>query len=780
MRENSVESVKDLVCGMDITKSTAAQSYAYEDKEYFFCSERCVERFKNDPARFLPVKTNSEATQKRRGTDTGTMVAETTYTCPMHPEIVSAKAGDCPKCGMRLEPKYVSLQEETAGELEQMKSRFWVCLFFTIPLVTVSMSEMVFSMKLHGLIPGSVMVWLQLLLASPVVLWGAWPFFKRGWHSVINRTPNMFTLISLGVGVAYGYSLMAALFPALFAKEFGMEHGTPYVYFEGAAMIVTLIILGQILEMKARSRTGSSIKALLELAPKRATLIKADGTETVIDIKEVKPGDHLRIHPGEKIPVDGDVLAGKSNVNESMITGEAMGVEKVTGDQLFGGTINQTGSLIMVATRVGKDTVLGQILDMVSEAQHSQAPVHKLVDKVSGAFVSAVIIIAAVTFFVWAFLGPSPALMYAVLNSVAVLIIACPCALGLATPMSVMVATGRGAIAGVLVKNAESLQTLEQVDTIVVDKTGTLTEGKPKVTDVLVLPGFTEDDILSLVAGVERNSEHPLATAIVSGAADKKLKMGEARNFQSWPGKGIRASVEQHIVLVGNDRLMTDCGISLEALVSDAQNFQADGKTAMFVAVDNKAAGIIAVADPIKQTSAKAIQLLMKENIKLVVLSGDNLKTVQAVGKKLGIEHIEAEVLPAEKIMAIKQLQNEGGIVAMAGDGVNDAPALAQADVGIAMGSGTDVAIHSAGIVLVKGDLMGIVRARKLSHGMMNNIRQNLVLAFGYNLLAVPIAAGVLYPFIGLLLNPMIASAAMSLSSVSVVLNALRLRKLEL
>jgi Cu+-exporting ATPase len=617
-------------------------------------------------------------------------------------------------------------------------------------------------------------------LSTPVVLWGGWPFFIRGWQSIINRRANMFTLITLGIGISYGYSVVAILFADMLPSAFGMKHGSPHVYFEGATMITTLVILGQILELKARTQASSSIKALLSLSPKTARLLNDDGSETDVELKHVRVGDKLRIRPGETIPVDGVVLTGLSTINESMITGEAIPVEKASADKLIGGTINQTGSLTMKATSVGYDTVLGQIIQLVSQAQRSQAPVQKLVDNVSAFFVPTIILIAVVVFFCWLIMGPEPSFMYAVLNSVAVLIIACPCALGLATPMSVMVAVSHGARAGILIKKAEALQILDTVNTIIVDKTGTLTEGKPRLKKIMALPGFDENEILQLAASIEHKSEHPFANAIVLGAIERELPITEATNFKSSTGKGIKGTVDSYTVCLGNKKIFSDLNIDIKPLELMGKAMQMDGSTVIFIAVDNKPAGIISIVDPIKNSAKKAIEYMQSKKINVVLLSGDNSATAQAVANMLGIDEVHADVLPSEKVEVVKSLQQEGRIVAMAGDGINDAPALAQANVGIAMGTGTDVAIHSASIVLVKGDLVGLLRAKKLAQAMMKNIRENLILAFGYNLLAIPIAAGLLYPFTGLLLNPMLASAAMSLSSISVIINALRLRYVRL
>ena len=704
----------------------------------------------------------------------------TTYTCPMHPEIVRDEPGSCPICGMALEPVTVTVEEGPNPELVDMTRRFWISAVLTAPLFGMAMADVLPGEPLMEMVSGALLPWIGLVLGTPVILWGGKPFFERGWASLVNRCLNMFTLIAIGTGVAYVYSLIATLAPGIFPAAFRGEGGAVAVYFEAAAVIVTLVLLGQVLELQARSQTSNAIKALLGLAPKTARRLSADGGEADVPLDQVHRGDRLRVRPGEKVPVDGVVVEGGSAVDESMITGEPMPVSKVAGDKVTGATVNGTGSFIMEATRVGADTLLAQIVRMVAEAQRSRAPIQRLADVVSGYFVPAVVLVAVLTLVVWGLYGPPPAMAFAVINAVAVLIIACPCALGLATPMSIMVGTGRGATAGVLVKNAEALEIMEKVDTLVVDKTGTLTEGKPRLTAVVPADGFAEDELLRLAASLERGSEHPLAAAIVAGAQARGLTLEDAKDFQSVTGQGVTGTIAGRALALGNKRLMTAMKIALGASESRADEMRGDGATVMFLAVDGKLAGLIAVADPIKESTPEAIRLLHDEGLRIVMLTGDNRTTATAVARRLGIDTVEAEVQPEEKGAVIRRLQAEGRIVAMAGDGINDAPALAQAQVGIAMGTGTDVAMESAGVTLVKGDLRGIVRARRLSRGTMRNIRQNLFFAFVYNALGVPIAAGVLYPVFGLLLSPMIAAAAMSFSSVSVIGNALRLRRVRL
>ncbi len=701
------------------------------------------------------------------------------YTCPMHPEIVRDGPGSCPICGMALEAMTVSADDDEDHELLGMSRRFWISVILTVPLVVLSMAEMVPGLVPSSVAPLPVLVWLQFLLAAPVVLWGGLPFFERGWKSIVNRNLNMFTLIAIGTGTAFVYSAAAAIVPGAFPDSF-RHHGEVAVYFEPAAVIVTLVLLGQVLELRARRQTGSAIRALLGLAPKTARRILEDGREVDVALDLVVKGDRLRIRPGEKIPVDGVVIEGSSAVDESMITGEAIPVKHGPGEKLIGGTVNGTGTLVLLAERVGSETVLAQIIRMVSEARRTRAPIQRLADVVSSYFVPAVVVVAVITFFAWAVFGPEPRLAHALVSAVAVLIIACPCALGLATPMSIMVGTGRGAMAGVLIKNAEALEVLERVDTLVIDKTGTLTEGKPRVVSVVALPGEDESELLRLTADVEVASEHPLAAAVAAAARERGLEIKPAESFRSHTGKGVEGKVDGRAVAIGNRSLLEAFGISPQAFGERSEALHRDGQTVVFVAIDGRPAGLLGIADPIKDSAAVAIADLRKEGLRVIMLTGDNRTTAEAVGRQLGLDEVRAEVLPDQKAQEVKRLQGEGRVVAMAGDGINDAPALAQADVGIAMGTGTDVAMESAGVTLVKGDLKGIVRARRLSRATMANIRQNLAFAFLYNALGVPIAAGVLYPFFGLLLSPMIASLAMTLSSVSVIVNALRLRKVSL
>ncbi len=768
----------DPVCRMRVDARSAASTAEYQGQTYYFCSQGCLEKFQAEPSTYAARSGGAmhavpAVTPRPPGTPT---IARTEWICPMHAQIVRSQPGNCPICGMALEPRMISAEKEYNPELSDMTRRFWTSLGLTVPVLVSAMSGSL----LHPLAPAPFWTWFELILASPVVLWGGWPFFVRAWQSLLNRSPNMFTLIGLGVSVAYVYSLIAALFPGIFPAEFREEAGGVAVYFEAAAATTTLVLLGQVLELRARSQTGAAIRALLGLAPKTARVISEQGAETDLPLEQVQVGFRLRVQPGEKIPVDGVVLEGTSSVDESMITGEPIPVEKKTGDRVTGGTVNANGSLIIRADRVGADTLLAQIVRMVSDAQRSRAPIQKLADTVAGYFVPVVVGVAVATFVIWATVGPSPRFAHALINAIAVLIIACPCALGLATPMSIMVAMGKGATTGVLFKNAEAIEFMRKVDTLVVDKTGTLTEGKPRLVSVQPAPGFDETRLLRLAASLERASEHPLAAAIVAGAQERHVELSPVEAFASVTGKGVSARVDGVLVLLGNRRLMEDAGVKVDALAEAAESGRADGQTVMFVAIDGKPAGLIGVADPIKQTTPEAVRQLHVDHIRIVMLTGDSRTTAAAVARKLGIDDVIAEVLPEDKSKHIKELQAAGRFVAMAGDGINDAPALAQAQVGIAMGTGTDVAMESAGVTLVKGDLRGIMRARMLSQATMKNIRQNLFFAFVYNSLGVPIAAGVLYPFFGLLLSPMIAAAAMSFSSVSVVGNALRLRRVRI
>lgn len=698
------------------------------------------------------------------------------YTCPMHPEIKQIGPGSCPKCGMALEP-LIATGSIDDSELKDMSRKFWISTVFALPLLIISMGDMLPGNPISAILPHGFRVWVELALATPVCLWAAWPFFIRAFESVQNRNLNMFTLIGLGVGVAYIYSLFATFFPSLFPESFHDMNGNVAVYYEAAAVIVTLIILGQVLELKARSQTGAAIKKLLGLAAKTARRINDNNSESDIPLSEVQLGDRLRVRPGEKVPVDGSIVEGQSHVDESMISGEPMPVEKAIGAKVVGATINGTGSFIMKAEKVGSETLLARIVQMVADAQRSRAPIQKLADSVASYFVPSVIIISVITFIVWASIGPDPRFAHAIINTVAVLIIACPCALGLATPMSIMVATGRGASLGILFKNAEAIEVMRKVQTLVCDKTGTLTEGKPKLVSILATGEYDENKVLKYAASLEKGSEHPLATAIIQGATDRSIALAEASNFLSLTGKGVMGTIEGQQTLLGNLALMNDKSVDVSSVQVKAEELRSKGQTVMFVAVNGTIAGIIVVADPIKETSRTAIKALHDEGVEVVMLTGDNATTANAVAEQLGIDQVIADVLPDQKVEAVSKLQGQGKVVAMAGDGINDAPALAKADVGIAMGTGTDVAMESAGVTLVKGDLMGIVRARKLSRMTMTNIKQNLFFAFFYNSAGIPIAAGLLYPLTGLLLNPMIAAAAMSFSSVSVIANALRLRR---
>jgi P-type Cu+ transporter len=707
--------------------------------------------------------------------------ARVEYTCPMHPQIVRDAPGTCPICGMALEPRTVSAApEEGNAELRDMTRRFWISLALSLPLLAFAMSDMLPSNPLRHVASPRAIAWLQLVLSTPVVLWGGWPFFERAWASVVNRSLNMFTLIALGTGAAWIYSVIATVAPRLFPDSFRAHGGEVGLYFEAAAVITVLVLLGQVLELRARSQTSSAIKALLQLAPPTARRLRADGGDEDVPLEAVQPGDRLRVRPGERIPVDGVVIEGASAVDESMVTGESIPVEKTPGSRVTGGTVNGTGGFVMRAERVGAETLLAQIVRMVGEAQRTRAPIQRLADQVSAWFVPAVVVAAVASFVVWAVAGPEPRMAYALVNAVAVLIIACPCALGLATPMSIMVGTGRGALAGVLIKNAEALELMEKVDTLIVDKTGTLTEGKPRLTMVRAAPGHDETSVLRFAASIERGSEHPLAAAILAGAAERGVDVASTEEFRSVTGKGVVGRVEGHAVALGNLRLMQDLGVAFDSLLTEADSLRGEGQTVMFIAVDGRPAGLVGVADPVKPSTPEALRALRQSGLRIIMVTGDSRRTAEAVARNLGIDHVEAEVLPERKSEIVRGLQAKGSRVAMAGDGVNDAPALAQADVGIAMGTGTDVAMESASITLVKGDLRGIVRARHLSQATMRNIRQNLFFAFIYNALGVPLAAGVLYPVFQILLSPIVASAAMTFSSVSVIGNALRLRRIEL
>jgi Cu+-exporting ATPase len=775
--------VKDPICGMDVNPARAAGSFEHEGKTYYFCGKGCLEKFKSLAGKALVVASEPVFALKPAPSSALPAVPEKAdYTCPMHPEVVRPGPGSCPICGMALEPRTATAAGEENPELADMSRRFWICVALTIPVLALGMSAMIPGRPVQNALSQGLINWLELVLATPVVLWGGWPFFERGWQSIVNRSPNMFTLIAIGTGTAFVDSVVATVFPGIFPASFRGPSGQMEVYFEAAAVITTLVLLGQVLELRARSQTSSAIRGLLGLAPKTARRLEPDGTEYDVSLDQVNPGDRLRVRPGEKIPVDGMVLEGASSVDESMLTGEPIPVEKVKDSRITGGTVNGSGSFVMRAERVGSETLLAQIVRMVSEAQRSRAPIQRLADVVAAYFVPAVVLIAAITFIGWGLFGPPPRMAFALLNAVAVLIIACPCALGLATPMAIMVGTGRGATAGVLIKNAEALEILEKVDTLVVDKTGTLTEGKPQLVSIILLDELDEAELLRLAASLERGSEHPLAAAIVQGAQKKGLSLSKASQFESLTGQGVRGVVDGLKVSLGNRKLieLSGSGGVFDRLTEKAETLRKDGQTTMFLIVDGKVAGILGVADPIKSSTLEAIRLLHEENIRVVMLTGDSRSTAETVASKIGIDEIHAEILPQQKSEIVKQLQQQGHIVAMAGDGINDAPALAQANVGIAMGTGTDIAMESASVTLVKGDLRGIARARKLSRGTMRNIRQNLFFAFIYNALGVPLAAGVLYPVFGWLLSPMIASVAMTFSSVSVIANALRLRHLDL
>jgi len=757
--------VIDPVCGMTVDPLVTTHHTEHEGREFHFCSAGCRTKFQSDPARYLGQKSATAQPAVEPGA---------IYTCPMHPEIRQVGPGYCPICGMALEPVTVTAESGPGHELTDMTRRFWVGLALTVP---------VFALEMGGHLTGLMMLmsrqtsnWIQLALGTPVVLWAGWPFFVRGWASLRTRRLNMFTLIAMGVGVAWVYSMVAALAPGVFPPAFREATGAVPVYFEAAAVIVVLVLLGQVLELRARERTSGAIKALLNLAPKTARRIREDGTDEEVTLDLIHVGDRLRVRPGEKIPVDGEVVEGRVSIDESLVTGESMPVTKEPGGKVIAGSINKTGSFVMRAEKVGADTLLSRIVQMVAEAQRSRAPIQRMADQVAGWFVPAVIAVAAIAFIGWALVGPDPRFTYALVAAVSVLIIACPCALGLATPMSIMVGVGRGAQAGVLIKNAESLERFEKIDTLVIDKTGTLTEGRPAVTAIKPAAGFDETELLRLAASLERGSEHPLADAILRAAKDRGLTLSDAKDFDSPVGKGVLGTVDGKRLVLGGARLMTEQGVDMAPLEAEAEALRREGATAIFATVDGKLAGMLGIADPIKESTPEAIRALKADGVRLVMMTGDNRTTALAVAQRLGIDEVEAEVLPEDKAKVVQKLRAEGRSVAMAGDGVNDAPALAAAEVGIAMGAGSDVAIESAGVTLLKGDLQGIVRARRLSRAVMRNIRQNLVFAFVYNVAGVPIAAGVLYPTFHLLLSPQIAAAAMALSSVSVITNALRLR----
>jgi Cu+-exporting ATPase len=758
----------DPVCGMRVDPHTTAHRHCYQAHSYYFCSVGCRGKFAADPVKYLGSETNKSSPAP----------GGTIYTCPMHPEIRQPGPGSCPICGMALEPVEATAETGPSPELVDMTRRFWIALVLSVPVVALEMGGHL--TNLHMLFGQMLSNWIQLVIATPVVLWAGWPFFVRGWQSVVTRNLNMFTLIAMGTGVAWAYSVVAAVVPQIFPAIFRGSDGAVAVYFEAAAVITVLVLLGQVLELRAREQTSGAIRALLDLAPKTARRVKKDGSEEEVSLDLVVVGDMLRVRPGEKVPVDGIVVEGRSTLDESMVTGESMPVTKERGAKVMAGTLNQTGGLLMRAEKVGRDTLLAQIVQMVAAAQRSRAPIQRLADKVSSWFVPAVILVALCAFAAWAIYGPEPRFAHGLVAAVTVLIIACPCALGLATPMSIMVGVGRGATGGVLIKNAEALERMERVNTLVVDKTGTLTEGKPKVVAVVPTQGLDENEVLQLAASVERASEHPLARAIVDAAVERSIAITEATDFDSPTGRGVVGIVTGRRIVLGNARFLDEIGVSITALETEAERLRQDGATAIYLCVDGKASGIIAIADPVKPTAQQALKELAADGVNAIMLTGDNRTTAQAVARRLGIAEFEAEVLPDQKSAVVERLRREGRVVAMAGDGVNDAPALAAADVGIAMGTGTDVAIESAGVTLLKGDLTGIVSARRLSAATMSNIRQNLCLAFVYNATGVPIAAGVLYPAFGILLSPIFAAAAMALSSVSVVGNALRLRHLRL
>jgi Cu+-exporting ATPase len=764
-------STTDPVCGMTVDPQTTPHRTTHAAADYFFCSSGCRKKFEADPARYL--RAEKSAPEKSPAVPAGTI-----YTCPMHPQIRQVGPGNCPICGMALEPEIATADTGPNPERVDMERRLWIGLALAVPVVILEMGGHL--ANLHMLVAPMTSAWIQFALTTPVVLWAGWPFFVRAAQSLLTRNLNMFTLIAMGTGVAWLYSVVATLAPSVFPAAFRSADGTVAIYFEAAAVITVLVLLGQVLELRARERTGDAIRALLDLAPKSARRIRPDGTDEDVGLDAVAVGDRLRVRPGEKVPVDGELLEGRGVVDESMVTGESMPVTKSADDRLIGGTINQSGSFVMRADRVGSETLLARIVQLVAQAQRSRAPIQRLADQVSGWFVPLVIVVAIMAFAAWAIWGPEPRFAFGLLAAVSVLIIACPCALGLATPMSIMVGIGRGARAGILIKNAEALERFEKVDTLVVDKTGTLTEGKPKVVTVKTVPGWSDDELLRVAASLERGSEHPLAAAIVAAAQERAVRLTDVADFDSPVGKGVIGTIEGRRVVIGNRRMMGDAGISVGTLEAEAEALRQDGATALFAGVDGSAIGVIAIADPVKPTTPAAVAALREARVRIVMLTGDNRTTAQAVARKLGISEVEAEILPEDKARVIEKLRGLGRVVAMAGDGVNDAPALAAADVGIAMGTGSDVAIESAGVTLLKGDLQGIAQARRLSQGTMSNIRQNLFFAFIYNAAGVPVAAGVLYPLMGLLLSPVIAAFAMSLSSVSVITNALRLRFVKL
>ena len=776
--------IKDPVCGMNVSE-TSKFSTTNDKKEYYFCSQNCLNKFERNPSQYLNEEKNHEHLEHNHLDEPHAheiIKQNIKYTCPMHPEIIRDKPGDCPKCGMALEPMGVidKKEEENTDELDYMTKRFWISTVLAIPLFILAMLADLSENILPSSLSMSTIQYIEFFLATPIVLWGGWNFYVKAYYSVINKSLNMFTLIGLGVIVAWIFSVIALFFPTLFPINLQGEGGTVPVYFEVAGVIITLVLLGQVLELRARSRTNVAIKMLLNLVPSTAIRINNDKTEELIDVEDIQLNDNLKIKPGEKIPVDGIIINGKSIIDESMVTGESIPVEKNLDDKVIGATVNGTGVFIMKATKIGKDTLISQIIEMVAQAQRSRAPIQKLADSVSGYFVPAVVLISFITYIIWYFFGPEPTLAFAIVNAVAVLIIACPCALGLATPISIMVGTGRGALEGVLIKNAEALEIMEKIDTVVVDKTGTLTVGKPQVTAITNLNNFNENEILKFAAAIEQNSEHPLSEAIIKKAKENAIDILEVEDFKYITGKGVIGEVDTKIIALGNLKLMQDLNINLDDAVQKANDLRENGQTVIFIAIDNILAGLISIADPIKSSTKEAIDNLHSLGINVVMLTGDNEITAKAVAKKLSIKQVYSDVLPEDKLSVIKDLQAQGKIVAMAGDGVNDAPALTAANVGIAMGTGTDIAIESAEVTLIKGDLNGIIKAYKLSKGTMKNIRQNLFFAFIYNTAGVPIAAGILYPYFGILLSPIIAAAAMSFSSVSVILNALRLKNIKL